>query len=172
MLKMNYKYFINEGILKKMTEYMNWLDTENMWNEVEIGYADANHEDFKQLHIDYHCTHPKKLYRPGNTLICHFLSIKQDLVDDYKAGKISDEKWEKICLDTRQISRGITDSIISTFQTYGREISLLSELDGWSNMHGAEIAGLGKFEKDRYMFFRGEEMGCIGSVVTETIISD
>lgn len=168
MFGTNYKFFINENTDNKIQEYIKWLDTENNWNKVEIGFGDANDERFTQLHVEYKCTHPKKLYRPGNTLISHFLSIRQDLIEDYKAGNISEEKWGKICLETRQVSRGITDAIITTFQTYGREISLLSELDGWSNMYGAEVAGLGKFEKDSFMFLRGEQVGCLGSVVTET----
>jgi len=172
MFGINYKLFINENVESKIQEYIKWLGTENNWNEVEIGFGDANAKIFTQLHIEYKCTHPKKLYRPGNTLICHFLSIKQDLIEDYKAKKISEEKWEKICLETRQVSRGITDAIISTFQSYGREISLLSELDGWSHMYGAEVAGLGQFKAESFMFRRGEQVGCIGSVVTETDVKN
>lgn len=170
MFGINYKSFINENIETKIQEYIAWLDTKNNWNKVEISFADANDEIFTQLHTEYKCTHPKKLYRPGNTLICHFLSIKQELIEDYKEGKISEENWEKICLETRQVSRGITDAIISTLQSYGREVSLLSELDGWSNMYGAEVAGLGKFIKEDYMFHRGNQIGCIGSVATEVEI--
>ncbi len=168
MFGINYKLLINENIEIKIQEYITWLDTENNWNKVEIGFGDANEEIFTQLHKEYKCTHPKKLYRPGNTVICHFLSIKKDLIEDYKSGKISKENWEKICLETRQVSRGITDAIISTFQGYGREISLLSELDGWSNKYGAEVVGLGKFDQEDYMFRREEQIGCIGSVATET----
>lgn len=172
MFGVNYKLFMNENIEKKIQEYITWLDTENNWNNVEIGFVDANDERFLQFHIDYKCTHPKKLYRPGNTVICHFLPIKQELISEYKTGNISEENWEKICLETRQMSRGITDAIISTFQGYGREISLLSELDGWSNMYGAEVAGLGEFTQEDYMFQRGEQLGCIGSVATETEINN
>lgn len=170
MLGMDYRYFINENMNKKIGEYKEWLGADHNWNPVEIGFSNANDGAFTKLHIDYACTHPKKLYRPGNTVIVHFISIKQDLVEGYKSGEIGEERWEKICLETRQISRGITDSIIFTFQDFGREISLLSELDGWSNQHGAEVAGLGKFNKEGFMFYRGDQIGCIGSVVTETVV--
>ena len=164
---MDYRYFLNENIESKIQEYIKELQTEYNWNQVELGFGDANDERFATLHVDYECTHPKKLYRPGKTLICHFLSIKNELVDSHENDEISDGDWERICLETRQVSRGITDAILSTFQDFGREISLLSELDGWSHVHGAEIAGLGKFEKKGYMVHRGAEIGCLGSVVTE-----
>jgi len=165
---MDYRYFLNENIDHKIQEYMEELNTGHIWNQVELGFGDANDERFTKLHIDFECTHPKKLYRPGKTLICHFLGIKQDLVDSHQRHEISEEEWNRICLETRQVSRGITDAVISTFQTFGREVSLLSELDGWSHLHGAEIAGLGKFEKNGPMVQRGNQIGALGSVVTET----
>jgi hypothetical protein len=164
---MNYRFFLNENIEKKIQAYMKELNCKYNWNQVELGFGDANDERFIKLHMNFECTHPKKLYRPGRTLICHFISIKQELINAHEEQQVGEEEWDKICLESRQVSLGVTDAIIYTLETFGREVALLSEIDGWSHLHGAEIVGLGHFEKNGNMVQRGSQIGFLGSVVTE-----
>ena len=170
MLKFNYKIWIAENVEKKVKEYMEWLDVSNCWEDIIIEYTSAEHEDYMKLFASHECKHPKELYSPGKTVITHFTPIAKDLVDQHNQGKMSKEEWDKLCRDTRQMSRGITDSIILTFQNFGREVALLSEREGWSNACGAELAGIGKFESKEDMFYSGKQVGSLGSVVTEVII--
>ena len=170
MLKFNYKIWIAENVDLKVKEYMDMLKVERFWDDIKIEYTSADHEEYIKLFTSNECKHPKELYSPGQTVISHFTPISKDLVEKYHQGKMSREEWEKLCRDARQISRGITDAIILTFQDFGREVALLSEREGWSNACGADLAGLGKFVKKDDMFYSETQVGCLGSVITEVAI--
>ena len=170
MLKFNYKTWITENVDLKVKEYMDMLKVERFWDNIVIEYTSADHEEYIKLFASNECKHPKELYSPGKTVITHFIPISKDIVEKYHQGKMSREEWEKLCRDTRQISRGITDAIILTFQDFGREVALLSEREGWSNAWGAELAGIGEFVKKEDMFYSETQVGSLGSVITEVVI--
>jgi len=170
MLKFNYKIWLTENVDLKVKEYMELLNVKHSWDDIVIEYTSADHEDYMKLFTSHECKHPKELYSPGKTVISHFTPISKDLVEKYHQGKMSKEEWDKLCRDTRQVSRGITDAIILTFQNFGREVALLSEREGWSNVCGAELAGIGKFEKKDDIFYSETQVGCLGSVITEVVI--
>lgn len=170
MFGINYKKWIKESVDLKVSEYIKWLDAKPCWSDIEIGYASAENEKFMELYENHKCKHPKQLYRPGNTVICHFTPISNELVAQYYDGKMPQEEWEKICADTKQISRGITDAIKETLQGFGREAALLTEREGWSHSCGAEVAGIGKFEYKEEMFCSETQIGFLGSVITEVEI--
>lgn len=173
MFGINYKMWITENAEKKFQEYLNILNAEkSLWGEIAIGFGSVDDVRFDNFYAEGKCNHPKRMYRPGNTVICHFLPIADEVYEKYKKGVTSEENWEAICLDTRRISRGITDSITATLQSYGREVSLLPERENWSHACGAEVAGLPTFEKVGDMFIGDGKIGCIGSVITEVKISD
>jgi hypothetical protein len=123
-----------------------------------------------KFYASHGCKHPKELYTPGKTVISHFIPISKDLVDQYSQGNITKDEWEKMCKETKQVSRGITDSIIETLQGFGREAALLSERDGWSHLCGAEVAQIGMFENKENMLYSGAQVGWLGSLITEVII--
>lgn len=166
----NYKSWIRENVDLKVKEYLVWLDVKQCWDDIMIEYASTDNEKFMELSGNHRCKHPKRLYRPGNTVVCHFTPISENLVKQYHDGKMTKEAWEKLCLDTRQISRGITDAVVETLQDFGREVALLSERDGWSHACGAEVAGMGTFEYKEDMFCSETKIGYLGSVITEVII--
>lgn len=170
MFGINYKNWIKEGVDSKVDEYLKWLDAKPCWSDIEIGYVPADHEAFMNLHINHKCKHPKELYRPGNTVICHFTPISKDLAAKYNDGEMSQKEWDKLCIDTRQISRGITDAIIETLRGFGREAALLTEREGWSHSCGAEAAGMGKFGYKEEMFCSETQIGFLGSMITEVEI--
>lgn len=170
MFGVNYKMWVEDGIAKKTQEYLKWLDVNCHWEKTVTGYASVTDERFDTFYGKDLCNHPKRMYRPGNTVIVHFTQILPELVKQYKEGQMSQEEWEKLCLDTNRLSRGITDSVMSTFQGFGREVSLLPESENWSHVCGAEITGLGSFEKREAMFWDGDKVGCMGAVITEVIL--
>ncbi|MGI6730910.1 MAG: hypothetical protein ACOX5F_03305 [Anaerovoracaceae bacterium] len=170
MFGINYKNWIKESADQKIAEYIKWLNVSPSWDNIQIGYASADHERFMELYQNHICKHPKRLYRPGKTVICHFTPISNDIVKKYHDGKIAKEEWEKLCANTWQISRGITDGIIATLRSLGREVALLTEQEGWSHACGGEIAGMGKFEYKDEMFHKGNQIGYMGSAITEVEI--
>lgn len=170
MLKMDYKLWIKESVDLKIEEYSEWMGIKPFWDHVIIEYTSADDEGYMKLFESHTCKHPKALYSPGKTVITHFTPISKDLVKQHNEGKISEEDWDKMCRDTRQMSRGITDAIILTLQGFGREVALLSEREGWCNLSGAEMAGLGKFENRDQVFYSDDMVGGLGNVVTEVII--
>ena len=123
-----------------------------------------------ELYESGKCKHPKAIYRPGNTVITHFIPLSEDTAKQYYDGKIPPDEWERICNHTRQISRGITDAITSTLQGFGRLVALLPEREGWSHAYGAEVAGMGKFQQKEGMFYSENQIGYFGSVASELVI--
>ncbi|WP_027399368.1 hypothetical protein [Anaerovorax odorimutans] len=167
MFGINYKNWINENIKLKVIEYQKMLNVEPSWDDIEVGYANTEDEKFMEFYKEEKCNHPKKLYRPGNTIVCHFIPISKELIKKYQDGDMDEKTWFKLCLDTRQVSRGITDAVTSTLQGFGREVALLSQKENWSHICGAEVAGLGKFEYKDNMFCIGDKIGYLGAVSTE-----
>lgn len=170
MIGFDYKIWVDENVGLKLKEYMELLDVKQCWDDIIIKYTPADHGDFTKFYSTHECKHPKLLYSPGKTVISHFTPISKELLDRYNQGNMSEEEWEKLCINTRQVSRGISDAIIRTLQTFGREVALLSEREGWSHVCGAEVAGMGKFEFKDDMFYSGTKIGYMGSVITEVII--
>ncbi|MEG1929745.1 MAG: hypothetical protein RR131_01280 [Anaerovorax sp.] len=167
MFGIDYKKWIAEAVAAKMAEYLVWLKVSPSWEKTVIGYADAKDKKFDAYFEQGLCNHPKRMYRPGNTVIVHFTQISPHLVTDYEEGRMTGEDWEKLCLDTRQVARGITDGVISTLQAFGREVSLLPESENWSHVCGAEVANLGTFEKKEDMIWKDQAVGYMGAVITE-----
>lgn len=170
MINFNYKTWITENVELKVEEYMEWLDIKNSWDNIVIRYTPTEHKKFMKLYATNECKHPKALYSPGKTVISHFTPISNELVKKFKDGQMSKEEWDKLCRDTMQVSRGITDAIIQTLQDFGREVALLSEKEGWSHICGAEVAEIGKFELKEDMYYSDTQVGSLGNVVTELII--
>lgn len=167
MFGINYKRWIDENINLQVQKYEKILNVEPSWESVQVGYAYADDKRFMEFYDKNICNHPKRLYRPGKTIICHFVPIKNEFIIKYENNEIDDKTWEKLCLDTRRVSRGITDAITSTLQSFGREVSLLSQIENWSHICGAEVAGLGNFEYKDDMFYKGNMVGYLGAVSTE-----
>lgn len=97
MFGINYKNWIKESAEQKVDAYIKWLNVSPSWDDIEIGYASADHESFIELYQEQLCKHPKQLYRPGKTVICHFTPISNDLVKKYHDGQMSKEEWESLC---------------------------------------------------------------------------
>lgn len=170
MFGIDYKQWIKDIVAVKTKEYIVILESGKDWENTVIGYAGAQDKRFDTYYEKGECNHPKRMYRPGNTVIIHFTQIDPKLVADYQEGRMPQEKWKTLCLNTRRLSRGITDGITSTLQSFGREVSLLPESENWSHICGAEIAGMGKFEKKEDMFWNGNAVGSMGAVITEVIL--
>lgn len=170
MLSANYKNLIAENVDLKVLEYIELLDVKESWEDIVIVYTPADNEEFMNLYECQKCQHPKSLYTPGKTVISHFTPISEELLEQHQNGKMTEEQWEKLCKDTRQVSRAITDAIVLTLQDFGREVALLSERDGWSHLCGAEVAGIGKFEYKEDMFYLESQVGSLGSVITELVL--
>lgn len=152
---------------------------EDLFNDPIIGYASVKNPLFKKFFDLDWSQHPKEIYRPGSTVIVHFLPFTQKVVESNRKGAEISEEWVKAYNSALLFSAKINDSIIETLQKIGRLSSLTNipkdwneERGGpnWSHKLAAFVAGMGDFGIAGSFNTTVGSAGRFGSIITELTI--
>lgn len=152
---------------------------EDLFDNPIVGYASVKNPLFKKFFDLDWSQHPKEIYRPGSTVVVHFLPFSQKVIDsNRKGGKISEE-WVKAYNSALLFSAIINDSIMDTLQQVGRVSSLTNVPKDWNEKRGgpnwshklaAYVAGMGDFGIAGSFNTSAGSSGRFGSIITEFTI--
>lgn len=144
-----------------------------------IGYASANNPLF-QTFFDLNWTmHPKEIYRPGNTVIIHFLPFTSGVIESNRSGGEPSKEWVAAYESAIMLSAHINGCIKQTLEDLGRLASLTNlpndwneERDGpdWSHKLAAYVAGMGDFGIAGSFNTSAGSAGRFGSLITDCVI--
>lgn len=145
---------IMEDIKKAIREFEARPDITTRFGTPIVGYADARNPIFDMYFSRTISDHPKRIYRPGNTVVVHFVPYAPEITESNKGGDAPSEAWKTAFNESMWLSMRLNGVIREALDTVGRLSSCTNtptdwneELcrETWSHKLAAYAAGIGKF---------------------------
>ena len=122
------KSAIAENVKRAVTEFERRDDVVTAFGDPVIGYADTKNPLFDMFFTRGLSDHPKGIYRPGSTVVVHFVPYGREVI---KAGPASD-KWIRAFTESMWLSMRINGVIRETLDTVGRLSSCTNTPTDWN----------------------------------------
>lgn len=167
---------IMEEIKAAIKEFECRPKVKTKFGEPLVGYANCASPVFDMFHVKKLCEHPKKIYRPGRTVIVHFVPYAQEVIESNKGGEEPSEQWKKAYEDGMWLSMRLNGVIREVLDTQGRLCSCTNtpsdwdeELcrEEWSHKMAAYAAGMGEFGPAGCLITENGYAGRFGAVITD-----
>ncbi|HIU25926.1 MAG TPA: hypothetical protein IAC50_05475 [Candidatus Copromorpha excrementigallinarum] len=171
------KSAIAENVKRAVTEFERRDDVVTAFGDPVIGYADTKNPLFDMFFTRGLSDHPKGIYRPGSTVVVHFVPYGREVI---KAGPASD-KWIRAFTESMWLSMRINGVIRETLDTVGRLSSCTNTPtdwnedtchEEWSHKMAAFAAGMGPFGPGGCLITEKGFAGRFGSIITDGKYAD
>ncbi len=189
---------IEEAIRNTVREYNGRDDIRTLFGEPVVSFVSAEHPLFDTFFARNENDHPKKIFRPGNTLIVHYVPWELDGaqgsagvdgaqgsagVDGAKDNDpaVSDSAWAAADRESLWLAMEINKNIKKTLDKVGRLHSSTSTMVDWdmekhryewSNKIAAFIGGIGELGSAGSLHVNGKHAGRAGSVLTAALYAE
>lgn len=156
-------------------------DISTKFGEPLVGYADSRNPIFDMYFSRTICDHPKRIYRPGNTVVVHFVPYAPEILESNRGGDKPSEEWKKAFNDSMWLSMRLNGVIRDALDTVGRLSSCTNtptdwdeELcrEEWSHKLAAYAAGMGQFGPAGSFQTANGFAGRFGSIITDGQYAD
>lgn len=146
------------------------------FGEPIIGYVDATDSMFDMYFSRRLSNHPKNIFRPGNTVVVHFVPFAPEITESNRGGDAPSEAWETAFNDSMWLSMRLNGVIREALDTVGRLSSGTNtptdwdeELcrEEWSHKLAAYAAGMGEFGPAGCLKTKNGFAGRFGSIITD-----
>lgn len=172
---------IMEDVKAAIKKFEERPDIKTRFGEPVIGYADTRNPLFDMYFSRTICDHPKRIYRPGNTVVVHFVPFAPEITESNKGGDRPSEAWETAFNDSMWLSMRLNGVIREALDTVGRLSSCTNtptdwdeELcrESWSHKLAAYAAGIGEFGPAGCLKTKNGFAGRFGSIITDGQYAD
>ncbi len=170
------KKMIYDEVIKTAARYKKEKGLSGMFLDPIIGYASSKDPLFLIFAERGWSLHPKEIYRPGNSVIVHFLPFSHSVVQSNGNGHSISEEWIAAYESAILFSAYINDSIMKSLGVLGRLTSLTNLPGDWNEVRGgpdwshklaAYVAGMGDFSIAESFNTESGSCGRFGSVITD-----
>lgn len=170
------KQKIENAVMMTAADYMKDNELSHMFSDPIIGYAQANDPLFLTFSEKNWTLHPKEIYRPGNTVVVHFLPFSAEIVESNRNNMEISKEWTAAYEAAIFFSALLNSSIKDTLESLGRLASLTSlpgdwnekrNAPDWSHKLAAYVAGMGEFGIAGSFITSVGSAGRLGSIITE-----
>lgn len=170
---------IQDAVISTYEIYMEKHNISGLYRKPIIAYASAKDPLFNTFYELGWSLHPKEIYKPGNTVIVHFLPFSDSVVKSNINTLNISEEWTKAYNLAISFSAHINNSVKDTLEGIGRLASLTNlpgdwntekDRPNWSHKLAAYIAGMGNFGIASCLKTNAGSSGRFGSIITEHII--
>ncbi|MEG0157227.1 MAG: hypothetical protein RR626_04845 [Anaerovoracaceae bacterium] len=153
-LKSNIKVRIRDNVKAAIKEYEGREGCNTTFGEPIIGYVSVDHPMFMLFFDEGVSSHPKEIYRPGNTLIVHFVPYSKEIIESNRGGELPSQAWSSAFYDSMHLSMYLNRVIRDTLDEVGRIHSSTAvptdwndetHRPSWSHKLAAYAASLGRF---------------------------
>jgi len=150
----NVKKRIKDAVSECIRDFQRSRECSTGLKEPVIGYVSAKHPLFMKYLDEDICLHPKAIYRPGNTVIIHFVPFERKTAESNRGGKEPSPEWTKAFYDSMHLSMKLNGIICDTLDEVGRLHSGTNIptdwneekcREEWSHKLAAYAAGMGRF---------------------------
>lgn len=175
------KQQIVDNVNATVDEFNEREDITTMFGEPVVAFVSTTHPLFDTFFARGENDHPKKLYRPGNTLIVHYVPWDESIAKSNEGNAAPSEEWLAADRESLWLAMEINKTIKKTLDKVGRihsNTSTMIDWDkekhryGWSNKVAAFIGGIGSFGPAGSLHAAGSYGGRVGSIITAALYAD
>lgn len=172
---------ILDNIKAVVDEFNEREDINTVFGKPKVAFVSTTHPLFDTFFARGENDHPKKLYRPGNTLIVHYVPWEGDVAKGNEAPGRPSEEWLAADRESLWLAMEINKAIKKTLDKVGRlhsNTSTMIDWDkdrhryGWSNKIAAFIGGMGSFGPAGSLHVDGRYGGRAGSIITAALYAE
>lgn len=172
---------IEENVRRTVEEFQAQDNVKTKFGEPVIAYLSTTHPLFDTFFARGENDHPKNVYRPGNTLILHYVPWAEEVERSNEDGREPSQSWKDADRDSLWLAMAINRTIKDTLDKVGRIHSNTSSMVdwdkdrhryGWSNKIAGVIAGIGQFGPAGSIRVNGRYGGRIGSISTAALYAE
>jgi len=172
----NIKKRIENNVHEAVREYSSRDDITTNFGATIIGYASCEDPIFLDAYERKICRHPKEIFRPGNSIICHFTPYGDEIAKSNCGGIMPSEKWEMAFSESTNLIMLLNRVISDTLDEVGRLHSATdvpfnwnrdTHRQNWSHKLAAYAAGMGRFGCGGSFITQEGSAGRWGSVITD-----
>ena len=181
MVGFDVKKNIEKNVIQAIKEFEEREDIVTKFGDPIIGYVDATHLLFDMFFTRQLSDHPKHIYRPGNTLIVHFVPYADDITESNMGNSEPSVKWSRAFTESMWLSMKLNRVIRETLNVVGRLSSCANtpidwneELhhENWSHKMAAYAAGMGEFGPAGSFCTKAGFGGRLSTVITDGKYAD
>ena len=176
MFGIDVKAALFEKAVARIKEYEKELRIATRYKPPLIGYVEADNPLFNEFYFRNACAHPKKIFRPGNTVITYFVPFEDEITESNRGGGAVSEAWSRAVGESIMLCAHINGAMREVMNELGYYETSGTNLPGdwddkicgpvWSHKHAAFLAGLGDFGVAGAFYTAEGFAGCFGSVIT------
>lgn len=170
------KALLSEKVSDRVHEYENVPRIGTRYKAPLIGFVDTDNPLFDEFSFRRVCVHPKKIFRPGFTVIVYFVPFEDAIAESNRGGDTVSDAWNRAAGESIMLVAHINGAIREALQELGYYETSGTNLPGdwdeelcrpeWSHKHAAFLAGLGSFGTAGAFYTEKGFAGCFGSVIT------
>lgn len=143
-----------------------------------IAYISTTHPLFDTFFARGENDHPKKIWRPGNTLIVYYLPFAQEIPKAGPNGEGTDPRWLTALEESRWLAMEVNAAIADLLTKVGRIYSRCSTMMDWnkdlhryhwSNKIAGWLAGIGDFGPAGCLRTESGFGGRVGTMMTDGV---
>ena len=175
------KAAIEQNIKNAIEEFEKRDDIVTKFGEPIIGYANAKSPLFDMMFSRRLSNHPKSIYRPGNTVVLHFVPYAPAVAEGNEAADTPTEAWNRAFTESMWLSMRLNGVIRETLDTVGRLSSCTNTPvdwdedvchEEWSHKMAAYVADMGEFGPAGSFHTKNGYAGRLGSIITDGFYAD
>ncbi|MBQ6401422.1 MAG: hypothetical protein IJI20_03960 [Firmicutes bacterium] len=172
---------IVENVRRTVEEFQRQDSCQTKFGEPVVAFLSTTHPLFDTFFARGENDHPKNVYRPGNTLVVHYVPWAEEVCKSNAAGDAPSQEWKDADRDSLWLAMAINRVIRDTLDKVGRIHSNTSSMVdwdkekhryGWSNKIAGYVAGLGEFGPAGSLVVDGSRGGRVGSISTAALYAD
>lgn len=175
------KKHIQENAEAAVIEFQKRDDIVCRFDAPVIAYVDAEDVRFDMLFARGLNDHPKKIYRPGKTIIVHYTPFAEEIVKENEEADAPTETWVRGYMESLWLAMILNRTIINTVHSQGRLTSYLNTMmewnsrtcrEPWSHKLTAAIGGLGEIGPAGSFNVNGRYGGRVSGIITDGLYAE
>ncbi|MCI6991905.1 MAG: hypothetical protein MR892_00470 [Clostridiales bacterium] len=181
---------MNQELLKKrlqnnlnrvVAEFQAREDIICRFENPRIAYVDAEDTRFDALFARGYNDHPKKIYRPGKSIVVHYTPYTKEFVEMCEKSKEPSKEWVRANMESLWLAMVLNREIVKTLGEVGRLTSYLNTMlewdpktcrEEWSHKLAAAIGGLGKMGPAGSLISEGRYGGRASGIITDGLYAE
>lgn len=181
MIGMDILKRLEENINKTVTDFEARDDISTSFGKAITGYANTRSPLFDMMFTRRLCDHPKNIYRPGNTVILHFVPYSPHIISENEKSLSPSKAWETAFRESMWLSMKLNGVIRETLNMVGRLSSCTNTPvdwneklchENWSHKMAAYAAGMGEFGPGGSFHTKGGYAGRLSSIITDGLYAE
>ena len=175
------KKHIQKALNETAADFQKREDIICRFEDPVIAYVDAEDMRFDTFFANGLNDHPKKIYRPGKTIILHYTPLAEEIVDANEQSPAPTDEWVRGCIESLWLAMDLNRALVNILGGLGRLTSFMNTMaewdqtacrEPWSHKIAAVIGGLGETGPAGSLHVNGRYGGRVGGIITDGLYAE